>query len=96
MCEVGLSTGSYIAFNEQWTGASQPPKASQRSSDSELLWRALVTEFEDASQEVLANLHEHQTQGTQIALDALVRAHHRRSTALTDMLRFLDDGGSTK
>ena len=60
-------------------------------SDSELLWRALMTEFEDASQEVLANLHAHQTQGTQHAFDALVRAQHRRSTALTDMLRFLDD-----
>jgi hypothetical protein len=50
-----------------------------------------MIEFEDASQEVLANLHVHEIEGTQRALDDLVRAQLRRSNALSDMLRFLDD-----
>ena len=60
------------------------------SSDSEVLWRALMTAFEDASLEVLENLHAHQAQATQKALDALVRAQAKRSKALADMLQFLD------
>jgi hypothetical protein len=59
-------------------------------SEQELLWRALMTKFEDASQDVLACLHVHETQRTQKALDALIRAQLRRSRALSDMLQFLD------
>ena len=70
---------------------AHPGKPAALSSDSEILWRALMSEFEDASQEVLAKLHTHETQGTQEALDDLVRAQHRRSNALADMLMFLDD-----
>jgi hypothetical protein len=60
------------------------------SSDAELLWQALMSEFEDASQDVLATLHAHQVERTQEALDALIRAQLRRSTVLSDMLQFLD------
>lgn len=49
-----------------------------------------MLEFEDASQEVLATMHSHQMQGTQEALDALIRAQLRRSKALDGMLRLLD------
>ena len=59
-------------------------------SELELLWRALMAEFEDASQDVLACLHVHETQATQRAFDALIRAQLRRSRALSDMLQFLD------
>ena len=59
-------------------------------AEIELHWSALMLEFEEASQEVLASMHTHQTQGTQEALDALVRAQLRRSKALDDMLRLLD------
>jgi len=49
-----------------------------------------MSEFEDASQDVLARLHAHQVEGTQDALDALIRAQLRRSTVLSDMLQLLD------
>jgi hypothetical protein len=60
------------------------------SSDAELLWQALMSEFEDANQDVLARLHAHEVERTQEALDALIRAQLRRSTILSDMLQFLD------
>ena len=56
----------------------------------ELHWRALMAEFEEASRDVVASLRIHETQGTQQALDALVRAELRRSMALNEMLDFLD------
>jgi hypothetical protein len=59
-------------------------------SESDLVWQELMAAFEDASSEVLACLHTHQTEGTQKALDALIRAQLRRSQALSDMLQFLD------
>ena len=65
-------------------------KQAVASSDPDLLWQALMTKFEDASQEVLARLHVHQVERTQAALDALIRAQLRRSTVLSDMLQFLD------
>ena len=65
------------------------------TSDSDLLWRALMSEFEDASQEVVAKLHAHEDSGTQRALDELVGAQLRRSRALSDMLQFLDDFENT-
>ncbi len=68
--------------------ARQPPPLDL--PEVELLWHALMAKFEDASQEVLATLHAHETQGTQQALDALIRAQLRRSRALHDMLHFLD------
>jgi hypothetical protein len=49
-----------------------------------------MTEFEDACEEVLAKLHEHQVEGTQEAMHGLIRAQLRRSNALTDMLQYLD------
>jgi hypothetical protein len=60
------------------------------SSDAELLWQALMSAFEDATQDVLARLHAHEVERTQEALDALIRAQLRRSTVLSDMLQFLD------
>ena len=59
-------------------------------SEVESRWGALMAEFEDASRDVLASLHAHETQGTQQALDALIRAELRRNTALHHMLEFLD------
>ena len=59
-------------------------------SELEGVWRVLMLKFEDASHDVLACLHIHQTQRTQQALDALVRAELRRRMALNDMLEFLD------
>lgn len=56
----------------------------------ELRWRALMLKFDDACQDVLASVHDHETQKTQQALDALIRAELRRSMALNDMLDFLD------
>jgi hypothetical protein len=50
-----------------------------------------MSEFEDASQDVLARLHAHQIEGTQEALDELVSAQLRRSRILGEMLQFLDD-----
>lgn len=49
-----------------------------------------MTEFEDACEEVLAKLHEHQLAGTPEALHGLIRAQLRRSNALTDMVQYLD------
>lgn len=49
-----------------------------------------MTEFEDACEEVLAKLHEHQLEGTPEALHGLICAQLRRSNALTDMLQYLD------
>jgi len=59
-------------------------------SDLELRWSTLMLAFEDACQDVLASLHLHETQKTQQALDALMRAELRRSMALNEMLDFLD------
>ena len=92
-CSAAARPGSHIAH--YWAMDMRKPasegKPADLSPDSELLWRALMSAFEDASEEVLARLHAHQTQGTQQALDDLARAQRRRSTALTDMLVFLDD-----
>jgi hypothetical protein len=60
------------------------------SNDPELLWQALMSEFEDASREVLARLRAHEVERTQEALDALISAQLRRSRTLSDMLQFLD------
>jgi hypothetical protein len=65
---------------------SHPPAL----SDLELRWSALMLKFEDACHDVLASLHDHETQKTQQALDALIRAELRRSMALNEMLDFLD------
>jgi hypothetical protein len=56
----------------------------------DLHWRALMAKFEEACEDVVASLQIHETQRTQRALDALVRAELRRSMALNDMLDFLD------
>jgi hypothetical protein len=65
-------------------------KPAVSSTDSELLWQALMREFEDATQEVLARLHAHELEGTPEAFDALMSAQLRRSRTLSDMLQFLD------
>ena len=66
-----------------------PPKASQQKSVSELLWRALLNEFEAASQDALSKLLAGQEDCTQDEQEELVRAELRRSKALSDMLQFL-------
>ena len=60
------------------------------STDPESLWQALMSEFEEASREVLARLRVHEVERTQEALDALISAQLRRSKTLSDMLQFLD------
>jgi hypothetical protein len=67
-------------------GQTPPPAL----SDLELRWSALMLKFEDACQDVLASLYVHESQRTQQALDALIRAELRRSMALNEMLDFLD------
>jgi len=59
-------------------------------SDLELRWSTLMRTFEEACQDVLASLYVHESQRTQEALDALIRAELRRSMALSEMLDFLD------
>jgi hypothetical protein len=73
-------------------GPHEPDEQAQPlvSPEVEMLWRTLMDRFEDASQEVLAALHAHETQATQKDLDALIRAQLRRSRAIHDMLHFLD------
>jgi hypothetical protein len=85
-------SGPHVALTramDRHKPASQGEPAAP-SSDLDLLWQALMSEFEDASQEVLARLHAHETERSQEALDALIRAQLRRSKALSKMLRVLD------
>jgi hypothetical protein len=65
---------------------SHPPAL----SDLELRWSTLMLTFEEACQDVLASLYVHESERTQQALDALMRAELRRSMALNEMLDFLD------
>jgi hypothetical protein len=92
ICDGNEIFGPHVALTramDRHKPASQG-KPAVPSSDLDSLWQALMREFEDATQEVLARLHVHKVERSQEALDALIRAQLRRSKAVSKMLRVLD------
>jgi hypothetical protein len=65
---------------------TQPPP----TPEIEMLWSGLMFRFEVAGQDVLTSQHALETQGTQRAFDALIRAETQRRRAVNGMLYFLD------